>query len=115
MEDVDILYGHLVCFTDIWYILCTFCILCGNLEVFFSVLLCCNYKSGNPGLEVCNTNPGVDKSSSDNGLLLAVEEEASVRKLEFFPTIIFPTELEPVLRFLNLQLQRQRCSRLERF
>jgi hypothetical protein len=26
----------------------------------------------------------------------------------FFP-------LEPILRFLNLQLQRQRCSRLERF
>jgi hypothetical protein len=23
--------------------------------------------------------------------------------------------LEPILRFLNLQLQRQRCSRLERF
>jgi hypothetical protein len=25
------------------------------------------------------------------------------------------THLEPILRFLNLQLQRQRCSRLERF
>jgi hypothetical protein len=36
----------------------------------------------------------------------------------FFPFLVYCTEknlatLEPILQFLNLQLQRQRCSRLE--
>jgi hypothetical protein len=35
MEDVVIFYGHLVYFTDIWYILWTFGIFCVNLVVFF--------------------------------------------------------------------------------
>jgi hypothetical protein len=28
---------------------------------------------------------------------------------------LFVKQLEPILRLFNLQLQRQRCSRLERF
>jgi hypothetical protein len=43
-----------------------------------------------------------------------------VSRYEFLPVyeVLFPGmifNLEPILRFLNLQLQRQRCSKLERF
>jgi hypothetical protein len=32
-----------------------------------------------------------------------------------FSFSVFKYELDPILRFLNVQLQRQRCSRLESF
>jgi hypothetical protein len=39
-----------------------------------------------------------------------------LRKRELAPTRVLKNwPLEPILRLLNLQLQRQRCSRLERF
>jgi hypothetical protein len=53
MEDVGIchghfvyiLYRHLVCFMDIWYVLWTFDMFCGNLVYLFPVLVCCTQKN----------------------------------------------------------------------
>jgi hypothetical protein len=51
MEDVGILYGHLVYFVTIWYILWPFGIFCGQFEYFmairiiFSVLVYCTKKN----------------------------------------------------------------------
>jgi hypothetical protein len=45
MEDVGILYGHLVYFTAIWYILCTFGLFYSHLVYFFPVLVCCTKKN----------------------------------------------------------------------
>jgi hypothetical protein len=48
MEDDVIFYGHLVCFTVFCYILCTFCIVRGNLVYFFRFGVLFQEKSGNP-------------------------------------------------------------------
>jgi hypothetical protein len=45
LEDVGIMYGHLVYFTDISYILWHFRIFCGHFDVFFPVLEICTKKN----------------------------------------------------------------------
>jgi hypothetical protein len=45
MEDVGILYGYLVCFPAIWYILGPFGKIGGNLVYFSPILVCCTKKN----------------------------------------------------------------------
>jgi hypothetical protein len=49
MEDVGIFFGHLVHYTVLCYILCTFGIVCGNLVYFSRFGNLYQEKSGNPG------------------------------------------------------------------
>jgi hypothetical protein len=46
----EVFYGHLVYFTDIWYILRTFGIFCGHLAYFYSFGMLRREQSGNPAL-----------------------------------------------------------------
>jgi hypothetical protein len=48
MENVDIFYGHLEYFTDIWGILGPFGIFCVHLVHFSGFGILCQEKSGNP-------------------------------------------------------------------
>jgi hypothetical protein len=56
LEDIGILYGHMVYFAAIWYILWPFGTFCGHL-VFFIVVWCIFYRFGNPGLNL-DIGPG---------------------------------------------------------
>jgi hypothetical protein len=58
------MYGHLICFTAIWYILWPFAIFVGHL-VYFSVLVCCNKKNlatleGNKFADVVKSNRSLE-------------------------------------------------------
>jgi hypothetical protein len=52
MEDVGLFYGHLVCFTAMWYILWPFGIFYGYLVYFSRLGILYQEKSGNPALSV---------------------------------------------------------------
>jgi hypothetical protein len=56
MENAGIVYGHLVYFPDIWYILWHFGIFCGHLVYFHRFGKLYREKSGNPGSHGCSKN-----------------------------------------------------------
>jgi hypothetical protein len=53
LKDVGLFYGHLVYFTDIWYISWPFGILCDTLVYFSRFGMLYQEKSGNPDNQFC--------------------------------------------------------------
>jgi hypothetical protein len=88
-------YGQLVCFTAALYIIWPF----GRFIPVFGLLY--QEKFGNPG-----ANPTIVSYNAS-----AVKNYNTTSNLVHFEN----KTLEPILQFLNLQLQRQRNSRLEHF
>jgi hypothetical protein len=101
MEYVGIFYDHKVYFTASWYNLWPFGIACRHLVYFTPVWYIVSRKIWQP----CRTLANLKKNAN--------RADRKFRELNVIAN--FESSQEPILRILNLQLQRQRCSRLQRF
>jgi hypothetical protein len=125
--------GHLVYFVVIWYILWSFGIFCGHLVYFSHFGMFHQEKYGNPvpGAFTCIMQTVLHSAVTSarqcgKGLLLHICSNCLFNALQYFSPhcehkYFFKLSqrkffiLDPILRLANLQLQRQRCSRQERF
>jgi hypothetical protein len=115
MEDVGIFYGHLVHFTVLSYISWTSVMVRGNLVHFFPFLVFCTKEN----LATLSPSPDQQENLVNSSSFPLLDNEmgrivVTLLSSRFGFTYVACLVLEPILRLLNLQLQRRRFRQLPR-